>query len=428
MNNNIAIAISSQRAPQTKPGDVETHRMPWTPSVMHEGESLSQRAPQATLGDVLQQMLNDTRVHQQSIIDSLQRPKVELMSFDGDPLKYWPFVRAFRNAVDSKSDDDGFKLNSLIQFCTGKVKGLLQCCLVKDPTEGYELAWQLLKERFGNVDVISQAWITKILDRPKIKDIPGLQVFADDLHTCREVLITMGYLNELETRRSLCQIVEKLPDYLHSRWLKVNHTIKNKENRHPNLADVIRMVTDAAQQASDPVFGRALAPKETVARMDTRRSQEPKRKQRGSHTIQATSPGSSMPAVKQVYTTPNAGSYATPKEPCVKCGGSHYLTRCQVFKALRVKDRLAFVQSKRLCVNCFKPGHLGKECGRPFVCTIDGCGQKPSRFLHLPVRSTQFQPTRGSEVTSPAPRTVTPPPSGWSNPSASSSFVTGGKG
>ena len=376
MNNNIAIAIPSQRAPQTKPGDVETHRMPWTPSVMHEGESLSQRAPQATLGDVLQQMLNDTRVHQQSIIDSLQRPKVELMSFDGDPLKYWPFVRAFRNAVDSKSDDDGFKLNSLIQFCTGKVKGLLQCCLVKDPTEGYELAWQLLKERFGNVDVISQAWITKILDRPKIKDIPGLQVFADDLHTCRETLITMGYLNELETRRSLCQIVEKLPDYLHSRWLKVNHTIKNKENRHPNLADVIRMVTDAAQQASDPVFGRALAPKETVARMDTRRSQEPKRKQRGSHTIQATSPGSSAPAVKQVYTTPNAGSYATPKEPCVKCGGSHYLTQCQVFKALRVKDRLAFVQSKRLCVNCFKPGHLGKECSRPFVCTIDGCGKK----------------------------------------------------
>jgi hypothetical protein len=51
----------------------------------------------------------------------------------------------------------------------------------------------------------------------------------------------MGYLNELETRRSLCQIVEKLPVYL-----QVNHTIKFKGNRHPTLADVIRLVTEAA--------------------------------------------------------------------------------------------------------------------------------------------------------------------------------------
>ena len=118
---------------------------------------------------------------------------------------------------------------------------------MKEPTEGYKLAWELLKERFGNNDVISQAWIAKILDRPKIKDTQGLQNFADELRTCRETLLTMGYLNELETRRSLCQIVEKLPVYLHSRWLKVNHTIKFKDNRHPTLADVIRLVTDAAQ-------------------------------------------------------------------------------------------------------------------------------------------------------------------------------------
>lgn len=73
-----------------------------------------------------------------------------------------------------------------------------------------------------------------------------------------------------------------------------------------------------------------------------------------------------------------------PKEPCVKCGGLHYLTQCKHFKALRVKDRLSFIQSKRLCVNCFKPGHLGRECTRPFVCNIGGCGQKHSRSLHLP--------------------------------------------
>lgn len=203
--------------PQSKLSDVNSTPQPWTPSALFVGNT----PPPATLGDVLQQMMNDTRMHQQSLVDSLQRPTIELMTFDGDPLKYWPFVRAFTNAVDSKSDDDGCKLNTLMQYCTGKVKSLLQCCLVKPPKEGYKLAWELLEERFGNHDIISQAWIAKILDRPKIKDMQGLQTFADELRTCRETLLTMGYLNELETRRSLCQIVEKLPPYLHSRWLKI---------------------------------------------------------------------------------------------------------------------------------------------------------------------------------------------------------------
>lgn len=412
---------AAQYTPQSKPGDGEKQQLPWTPSALYRGDSISQHAPPTTFADVLQQMMNDTRMHQQSLVDSLQRPKIELMTFDGDPLKYWPFVRAFTNAVDSKSDDDGSKLNSLMQYCTGKARSLLQCCLVKEPTEGYKLAWQLLKERFGNNDVISQAWIAKILDRPKIKDTQGLQTFADELRTCRETLLTMGYLNELETRRSLCQIVEKLPAYLHSRWLKVNHAIKYKENRPPALADVIRLVTDAAQQASDPVFGKALASKETLVRDESRRLQDSKRRSKGSHAAHVVSTSNPVPAITQSPTVTSTTSYSTPKDPCAKCGGQHYLTQCKDFKALRVKDRLAFIQSKRLCVNCFRPGHLGRDCSRPFVCTVDGCGQKHSKFLHLPTK-----PTQDSEVTGQRNVAVSQSPA---QPGASlgSNFVAGSK-
>lgn len=139
---------AAQHNPQFKPGDTMTRQTPGTPSALYRRDSVSQHVPPTTF-DVLQQMMNDTRMHQQSLVDSLQRPKIESMNFDGDPLKYWPFVRAFTNAVDSKSDDDGSKLNSLMQYCTGKAKSLLQGCLVKEPTEGYKLAWELLREHFG---------------------------------------------------------------------------------------------------------------------------------------------------------------------------------------------------------------------------------------------------------------------------------------
>jgi len=93
------------------------------------------------------------------------------------------------------------------------------------------------------------------------------------------------------------------------------------------------------------------------------------------------------------------------------------LTQCKDFKALRVKERLSFIQSKRLCVNCFKPGHLGRDCRRPFVCNIDGCGQRHSKFLHLPTRPTQeAEVTRQRDV-------AVPPTSGPTNSSASSNFV-----
>ena len=51
-----------------------------------------------------------------------------------------------------------------------RAQGRLQACM------------GLLKECFGNNDVISQAWIAKILDRPKINNTQGLQTFADTLY------------------------------------------------------------------------------------------------------------------------------------------------------------------------------------------------------------------------------------------------------
>ena len=92
---------------------------------------------QPDMGYLLHQLISDTRVHQQSLVD-------------GDPLKYWPFIRAFQNTVAKETISDGTKLNRLLKYCTGKAKHLLQCCTVKEPSEGYTLALRLLKERYGD--------------------------------------------------------------------------------------------------------------------------------------------------------------------------------------------------------------------------------------------------------------------------------------
>ena len=72
---------------------------------------------------------------------------------------------------------------------------------------------------------------------------------------------------------------------------------------------------------------------------------------------------------------------------CPKCNDLHYLNQCSAFRSLSVKDRLKFVQEQRLCVNCFQPGHRGKDCPHSWACNVEGCGLKHNRWLHLPMTS-----------------------------------------
>ncbi|XP_014663229.1 PREDICTED: uncharacterized protein LOC106805948 [Priapulus caudatus] len=329
----------------------------------------------SALAEVLHQVLNESRSQQQSLVDTLQLPRSELQTFDGNPLDYWPFIRAFKHTVDNKSADPGTKLTCLMQYCRGRAKSLLQCCLVKEPADGYRLALHLLEERFGNNFVIAQEWIKKIISRPNVKGTVALREFADDLRCCQETLETMGYAAEMDNSHSMLAIVEKLPYHLQTRWLRENHNIKVRKIRNAQLSDLVKFTGLAADEASDPVFGKVIF---KDIKPENGRLSKPKgdKRRAGSFAIQAS------PAPKSNFEPGKTRSV----EPCLHCGQAHYLTQCMTFKSLRIKDRRAFILSKGLCVNCFRPGHYGRDCPRPFTCAVEGCGQKHSKFLHIPAR------------------------------------------
>ena len=67
---------------------------------------------------------------------------------------------------------------------------------------------------------------------------------------------------------------------------------------------------------------------------------------------------------------------------CPFCNSHHVLVRCKDFKKLRVEQRLRFVRSKSLCINCLLPGHFVRECPKPSFCKISGCRTKHSTYLH----------------------------------------------
>ena len=69
---------------------------------------------------------------------------------------------------------------------------------------------------------------------------------------------------------------------------------------------------------------------------------------------------------------------------CSFCNGHHVLVRCKDFmiKKLSVEQRLQFVRSTGLCVNCLLSGHFVRECPKSSFCKVSGCQSKHSTYLH----------------------------------------------
>ena len=124
------------------------------------------------------------------MINIMQLPKAELMTFNGNPLEFWMFIRSFDNSIGSAAIDDSAKLNRLFQYCKGEALKVIKCCAVMSPSAGYVKARALLKERFGDDYKISEMWVKKVTEGPVVRHGEGrcLQELADDHRSCKETL------------------------------------------------------------------------------------------------------------------------------------------------------------------------------------------------------------------------------------------------
>ena len=330
------------------------------------------------LSDIFKVMLEESRSQQLAVVNSITAPKIELAKFNGAILDYYPFMRSFENTIEKKIADNSTRLDLLVQHCTGEAKELLQCCLLKQPSEGFELAKSLLKETYGDEEAIAKAWMDKVLNRQKTKTIKDIRTYASELTTCRETLLVMKYLNELETRANLRTLASKLPDHVYDRWVRRSYTIKEKEGRPGNLVEIIAFMERVVREASDT----------TYPARDNDENPERYKKQ---------SMNAAVSNVKQQV------SYI-----CPKCNQNHYLNQCSSFRSLSVAERRAFVHSKQLCFNCFQLGHEADSCLRPWTCNVEGCGRKHNRWLH-PVAKIQEGAASSASVSQPTSNSVSQP-------------------
>ena len=190
-----------------------------------------------------------------NVLSAINLPKLELCTYNGDPLQYYPFITAFDETVDTVATTGGAKLNRLVSYTTGEARKAIQSCLIIGGEKGYQIARKTLKERFGDDLAISQAIICSLKDGGVVKSPSDLRRLSDELVNSSMVLTRLGSVLEVESQQFIASIINRLPAYMKNKWKKAAMDKKGKDGRYPDFNHLVTFVQNEASSASDPIYG-----------------------------------------------------------------------------------------------------------------------------------------------------------------------------
>ena len=197
------------------------------------------------------------------------------------------------------------------------------CSNLKPSTVGYKMAWDRLKQEYGQTKVVINAHVDEILNLPAVRGskYERVQEFYDKLSKNYDALQTLGHGEMLQglVMTTINKLPQVKPDLvrLDENWedWKLEDLIRNLR------AWLKRNKVEESTQPSQP-YGE-------------------KRKER------------------HLFTQKGEKKQSQPPH-CIYCKGEHWSNQCKV--VVIVGDRKKFFVDRNLCFNCGRAGHRGNQC------------------------------------------------------------------
>ena len=301
-------------------------------------------------------------------------PPIQVPVFDGDPLQFRSFIKAFEQGIESKTDDMQVKLYYLEQFTSGQPRKLVQSCMHMSPQTAFGEAKKQLEWNFGSKVKVTAAFLNKALDWPALKADDGVGValrsYTFFLRTSYNTTEDAGYLDEMENSSHMKVFVSKLPFRMRESWRMKVCSIREEQKRRVKFKDLLDFLERQVRAAMDPVFCEI---QNTRAKATTPPTPKSIGKAKGS------SFATSVAQVPHQSDTPNAGNAG--KIQCLFCNDGHILDKCTTFKKKPNKDKITFLQSKGVCFGCLVQGHLSRNCQERLTCRT--CSKNHPTVLHI---------------------------------------------
>lgn len=255
-----ALANTSQQAcgsgPINRPnvGEIQNHEM-YMKQESNECVPLSE-SQDVSLYNLLykQNQITELLVQQQNF-NSL--PIREIPMFDGNPLLFQTFIKAFQDCVEeSKTNNKGDCLY-LQQYTRGQPQELVRSCQHMAPDKGYVRAMELLHDHFGSELKVSAAYVDRLLGWPIVRpeDVRGLQAYSLFLRECCTAMEELEYMKELDMPANMRAVVQKLPYKLRERWRTRASDLLESHKRRACFMDIVLFMEKQVKIVSDHIFG-----------------------------------------------------------------------------------------------------------------------------------------------------------------------------
>ncbi|XP_062713792.1 uncharacterized protein LOC134290632 [Aedes albopictus] len=285
-------------------------------------------------------------------ITNVRLPEMKIPNFGGKIDDWVPFRDLFVSLIHFNQQLTAVqKMHYLRASLTDEAARIVSTLDIS--ADDYQVAWNLLKDRFENPNLLIKRHMSALLAISPIKkeSASGLSELADSFD--RHVQL----LNKLETVEEHWNsfLVERLSSCLDHGSLREWETHLD-DGQRPTYKQLVDFIHKRSRIITTLML---------------------------SHTTSTQS--ESKPSKPRL--TAHVASENVKK--CPHCKQAHLLFQCSGFQSLVPQQRFEFVKKHGLCINCLKGAHLAKDCSSG---SCKQCSKKHHSLLHLPPISSASAP------------------------------------
>ncbi|XP_055604085.1 uncharacterized protein LOC129752324 [Uranotaenia lowii] len=299
-------------------------------------------------------LMNSTMFQNPSSVSGfhLRLPQIDLPKFDGDFSKWLSFRDTFSSMVHLNPEIPTVaKLQYLLQSLQGDARKPFETVDVL--ADNYESTWDAIIKRFDNRRFLKRQLFRAIYDlQPIKKECPQeLNSLAGNFERHVKALAKLGEPVEFWDTPLVNLFSYKLDPVTLRAWEE--KTSEQEEVKFDEMmAFIYQRVRVLNSVLPENQQGIKVAGNKPFRRLAV---------------AVAAKPGS-------ILDTNN------PFPLCVVCPERHYLYKCPTFERMSVRQRRELISQKRLCWNCFRSGHMVRNCASKFTCRH--CREHHHSMLH----------------------------------------------
>ncbi|XP_037778187.1 uncharacterized protein LOC119574962 [Penaeus monodon] len=276
-----------------------------------------------------------SKISSSNKMTNVKLPKLELPKFKGDVTLWQSFWDQFKTHVHDSDIPVIAKFSYLQSLLEGDAKGVVKG--LAHTEANYQIACDMLKERFGRHEHIKFAHVQALLNYKSSVKGKGPK-YVSSLWNLRDELLThIRSLEALGVSGEQCEvfltpiILACLPEELRMEWAREG---SGHESDLSWLLHFLQREIERIERSEtfSVVLGKA----------EGRFVESEKRR---------------VPSASALYTSSEAGSYF-----CAFCSKKHKSEKCWDIQKLSFKEREERIKAARLCFKCLSKGHIASGC------------------------------------------------------------------